>query len=256
MYLLFDIGATKMRLAISHDGRTFEAPKVIASSADETQILADLSQTARELLGDEMPEAICGGITRKHESLKQEISKLFTCSSYIENDTAMVGLGEALAGAGRGASIMAYVTVSTGVGGVKIVNGRIDENSTGFEPGYQIISVNGENRTLEELISGHSLAQRMGQSPREIADLTVWEDLARYLAIGLNNLIVDWSPELVVLGGSMITGTPAIDLARTEQYLREILTVFPSLPPLKRAELGDFGGLHGALHFLRQKLQN
>ncbi len=256
MYLLFDVGASKMRLAVSRDGETFETPKVVASPDDETAMLASFAQTAQELLGNETPVAIAGGVTRKHENLKTRIAGLFACASYIENDTAMCGLGEALSGAGRGADIVAYVTISTGVGGVKIVNGRIDENSSGFEPGYQIISIDGENKTLEELISGRHLAQRLGKSPKEITDQAVWDGLAAYLAIGLNNLIVDWSPELVVLGGSMITGTPAISLAATEKRLREILTVFPNIPKLKLAELGDFGGLHGALHFLRQKLQN
>lgn len=256
VYLIFDIGGTKMRLAASHDLQTFSEPKVVASPETDGELLAVFEHVSGELLNNQAPLAICGGVTAKHEAVKAGIRQMFTSPVYLENDAAMAGLGEAVSGAGRGANIVAYLTVSTGVGGVKIVNGEIDENTSGFEPGYQIISVKGENKTLEELISGRHLAKRVGKSPREITDPAIWENLAGYLAIGLNNLIVDWSPELVVLGGSMITGTPAISLSVTERRLREILTIFPTIPPLKLAELGDFGGLHGALHFLRQKLQN
>jgi hypothetical protein len=55
----------------------------------------------------------------------------------------------------------------------------------------------------------------------------------------------------VVLGGSMITGNPSIPIDKTEQYLKEILKIFPQLPIMRKAELGDLGGLYGALAFLK-----
>jgi predicted NBD/HSP70 family sugar kinase len=58
---------------------------------------------------------------------------------YIENDKAVVGLGEATYGAGVGYGIVAYHTVSTGVGGVRTEDGKISRASAGFEPGHQII---------------------------------------------------------------------------------------------------------------------
>jgi len=53
----------------------------------------------------------------------------------------------------------------------------------------------------------------------------------------------------------MITGNPSISVEKTEKYLKEILKIFPKLPVIKKAELGDFGGLYGALAFIKSKQQ-
>jgi glucokinase len=93
---------------------------------------------------------------------------------YIENDKAVVGLGEATYGAGVGYGIVAYHTVSTGVGGVRTEDGKISRASAGFEPGHQIIDIDGSllddgtSHTLESLVSGYSLEKRRGVKPYEI----------------------------------------------------------------------------------------
>ena len=90
-----------------------------------------------------------------------------------------------------------------------------------------------------------------GKKPKEITDPAFWDDMARVLAIGINNTIVHWSPDVVVLGGSMITGEPAIPVDATERYLHDMLKVYPQLPPVKKSELGDHGGLWGALEYAK-----
>lgn len=254
MYLIFDIGGTKMRLSVSRDLQTFSEPKVLPSPVSDAELLTVFAQTARELLGGEAPEAMCGGITAKHDGAKKGISQLFTCLVYLENDAALAALGEAHAGAGRGAQIMAYLTVSTGVGGARVVGGKLDEQTTNSEPGYNLVSVNGEEKTLEELVSGRSLGRRLGKLPKEVTDPAIWDELAGYLALGLSEIVTKWSPERVVLGGSMITGQPAIDLVVVERYFSDLARDLALKPEIKKAELGDFGGLHGALELLKQKL--
>lgn len=256
MYLIFDIGATKMRVAVSTDGETFTAPKVLPSPEDGSVLVESFVNAAHELLGEEKPKAVCGGITSKHYDVKNELAKIFDCPVYFENDAALAALGEAQAGAGRGKNIVAYLTISTGVGGARVTNGRIDPSMNGFEPGSQIFNIDNEQKTLEQLVSGRSLVKRFGKSPKEISDPVVWDELAKFLAYGIHNTTAHWSPEVVVLGGSMILGDPSIDLDTVGKYFRGIPSVFPNLPGLALAELGDFNGLHGALHFLQQKLSN
>jgi len=106
-------------------------------------------------------------------------------------------------------------------------------------------------KTLEDMVSGRALQEKTGKHPKEITDLAVWDNHAWLLAVGLNNIIVEWSPNCVVLGGSMITGDPSIPLDKTEKYLKEILKIFPQIPTIKKAELGDFGGLYGALAYMK-----
>jgi predicted NBD/HSP70 family sugar kinase len=256
--ILFDIGATKIRMAYSVDGEVFEKPEVFATPANYEDGLKLFADTARKLAGIREIKKIVGGMSRNvwgneaPEKFKEDLQKTFGVTTFIENDAATVGLGEAVWGAGRGFGIVAYITVSTGVGGVKIENGKIDEHAVGFEPGKQIMDVN-SGKTLEDMISGKALQVKTGKLPKEIIDQGVWDAHAWLLAAGLNNIIVEWSPDCVVLGGSMITGNPAIPLDKTETHLKEILKIFPKLPLIKMAELGDFGGLYGALAFIKQQ---
>ena len=106
----------------------------------------------------------------------------------LENDAALVGLGEATDGAGKGSAILAYVTISTGVNGARIVDGQIDRATYGFEIGEQY--VDDSARTFEELVSGRAIAARFNIPPRELGkDHPVWDELARFTARALHNAI-------------------------------------------------------------------
>jgi predicted NBD/HSP70 family sugar kinase len=257
MYILFDIGATKIRMAYSVDGEIFEEPKVFETPKNYEEGLKLFIETTNQLANGREIKKIIGGMSRSitgwtYDGFKNDLNKNFGADVIIENDAAIVGLGEACWGAGKGFEIVAYVTVSTGVGGARIVNGQIDERAIGFEPGKQIVDIEGGlNKTLEDMISGKALTLKTGKHPKEVTDENVWDEYAKMLAIGLNNVIVGWSPNCVVLGGSMITGNPAISVEKTANYLKEILKIFSELPPIKKAELGDFGGLYGALAYLK-----
>lgn len=255
--ILFDIGRTKTRLAYSQNLENYENPEVFETDPDYKKGLTNLFEKIHKISNGREIKNIVGGISRSikdwpSEKLTDDLRKEIGANVHIENDSAVVGLGEAHFGAGRGFKIVAYVTVSTGVGGARIVEGKIDKTSIGFEPGKQIIDIEeNQNRTLEDLVSGHALQEKTGKHPREITDPKIWEEHAKILAIGLNNVIVNWSPDVVVLGGSMITGDPAIPLHSTEEHLKDILKIFPNIPIIKKAELGDFGGLWGSLALIK-----
>ena len=187
-----------------------------------------------------------------NKPLKEELEKIVGVPVFIENDTALVGLGEMQNGAGKGSAIGVYITISTGVGGAKYENGAIDENTFGFEPGHQIIDFK-NNKSLEDLVSGTALEKREGKKAYEVTDPAIWDELAHTFAYGLYNTILHWSPDTVALGGSMIAGEPSMDIEVIKKYLNEINTKLPKLPEIKKAELGDFGGLYGALAFLKQQ---
>ena len=190
------------------------------------------------------------------QDIKNALRFAYKVPVVLENDAALVGLGEAHFGAGRGKNIVVYLTISTGVGGVRIVNGKIDESSLGFEPGHQIIDPDNslcptcDGNDLEAYVSGTAIEKRFGVKPHEIHDDKVWDELAKFLAYGLNNTIVHWSPDIVVLGGSMMKEI-GIPVPAVRKYLTEILKIFPQAPIIEKAELGDFGGLYGSLAYAR-----
>jgi predicted NBD/HSP70 family sugar kinase len=279
MYVLFDIGGTKTRIGVTDSldslGETvsFHTPHVFEEGmklfAEHVRKLTTGARVRAAAGGIRGPLASGGG-TIAHEAvlsdwvmkpIKDRISEACGGAEVtLMNDTAAVALGEAHFGAGRGYDIVAYHTVSTGVGGARVVAGRLDEATVGFEPGHQIIDADmtlrgvGEGAdTLEELISGTAVEQRFGKKPYEISqDDPLWDELAGYLAVGLRNTIVYWSPEVIVLGGSMMIGDPRIKREDVIRHTTRVMGDFLPVPPIVDATLADTGGLYGALAILSQ----
>lgn len=269
MFLLFDIGASKTRIALSKDRSDFEKPIIFDTGASFEEGMREFVRQAKTLTNKPI-QGIAGGITgtlNKERTelarspnlsewvghpLEKSLRQSFNCPVFIENDAAIVGLGEAFSGAGMGYSIVMYMTISTGVGGARIVDGQIDEHAFGFEPGWEIVDM---QSTLEELVSGAAIERRFGKKPYDIPQTDpIWDELAEKLAYGLHNSIVHWSPDVIVLGGSMIVGDPYIDVALVEKHLKIISRIYPQTPLVKKAQLGAVGGLHGALHYLNSRL--
>ena len=273
-YVLFDIGGTKTRIAISSDLKTIDSVESFKTPLDFEKGVKKIIASI-EALTSEKPKGIAGGIRGlineektgiyndsvlsnwAGKSLVAGLQKHFNVPVHIENDTAMAGIGEAVYGAGKGLDIIAYHSVSTGVGGVKIENGFIDIASTGFEPGHQVLDIDrtilGEDiaPTLENLVSGTAVELRFGVKAYEIPQSDViWDELAEYLAQGLRNTILYWSPDAIILGGSMITGDPAIPVDAIRKYTVESLDSFVPSPLIVEAKLGDEAGLYGALALL------
>ncbi len=276
-YVLFDIGGTKTRVAVSSDLESFDKNTSFKTPAKFSDGMQKIFETIKDLT-DKKPTAIAGGVRGrlteektgiendavltgwKGKSIVEAFEKKYKVPVHLENDSAIAGLGEAVYGGGKGMEIVAYHTVSTGVGGVKIENGEIDMATVGFEPGHQILDVDrtilGDevSPTLENLVSGTSIENRLGTKAYEIpqSDL-LWKELAGYLAQGLRNTVMYWSPEAIVLGGSMIIGDPRIEIDDIRRETVEVLDGFVECPFITEAQLGDEAGLYGAMAVLKKE---
>lgn len=278
-YVVFDIGGTKTRVAVSEDLETFTAHESFKTPTKPEDGVVKITELVEKLSEGSTIQGIAGGIRgRLNEEktamendgtltkwarfpLVEKLQKKYKCEVFLENDTAIAGVGEATFGAGKDLEIVAYHTVSTGVGGAKIEDGEIDDASIGFEPGHQILDIDrtvlGEQitPTLENLVSGTAVAERFGVKAYEIpqSDI-VWSELAGYLAQGLRNTILYWSPDAIVLGGSMIIGDPRIEIDDIRKFTVEALDGFVEAPLITTAQLGDEAGLYGGLAILKQRL--
>lgn len=275
MYLLFDIGGTNMRLAISKDGKTLGEPVIVTTPAEDFEAgIKQFMSVAAKLTEGSRIDAACGGIpgtlnydksmiTRSPnmpgwngKPLKERLEENLNAKVFLENDTSMIGLGEAMYGAGKGYDIVVYITVSTGVGGTRIVHGAIDENSLGFEPGHQILVADGPqcgcggSGHLEALISGSAFEKKYRTHPKNIKDPNIWEEAALTLALGLNNVLVLWSPHIVLLGGPMMRDIP---IERVRFHLKNAVKIFTNIPPVEMMSLGQKAGLLGSLVYLKQR---
>lgn len=267
-----------MRVARSDDGVSFGAPVIEDTPKDFDSGSKLFGRIVRGLSKGDIPRAVVGGIAgvfdKDHMRLvgspnltgwvdypfvEKMRAECGTETFVVKNDALLVGLGEIFYGAGEKKGIIAYLTVSTGVGGARFVNGVADKSSFGFEPGRQVIDPDNSlcpdcpGNTLEDYISGTSMQVRFGKKAYEIENPVTWSELAQFFAYGLYNIISHWSPDVIVVGGSMIVGSPAISIDETKKYLEKIPRIFPTLPDIRKATLGDLGGLHGAIAYIKQK---
>ncbi len=146
---------------------------------------------------------------------------------YLENDANCAALAEARAGAGKGFDNVVYVTVSTGVGGGIVINGRLYDGAVGNAGEIGHICVErggipcacGKKGCLEKYASGTAIAEIASQKLGATVDAKTVFARARGgdgvccevvkqaadrlgFALGAVWQIVD--PDVIVLGGSVI----------------------------------------------------
>jgi predicted NBD/HSP70 family sugar kinase len=268
MYIVFDIGGTTSRFASSSDGRTIAEIKTESTPQNLNEAIALYKKMAADLAHGEKIEAMAGGLAGPlnpektmlvnaphllswvNKQLPDRFHQIADCRVFFDNDTSMAALGEAARGAGHGFHIVAYIAVGTGVGGARVLGQQIDPNSMGFEPGHMIVA---DGKTLEEQISGTTIMQQYHKKASELNDPTFWNEFEDHLVVGLNNVTVMWSPDIIVLGGGVIL-QQQVNLDRVMLKLYKTLKIYPKLPKAVKASLGDHSGLEGSLVYLKQKL--
>jgi len=209
----------------------------------------------------------------------QALSERTGFPARVENDGIAATLGEWRYGAGRGVSNIVYLTVSTGIGGGAVVDGRLLHGRKGIAGHLGHMRMAQEGPTcpcgtvgcFEALASGSALTERavstadksdhlagIAQS-RAIDARDVFEgaraddshclDLvaeeARYLGQGITSVIHIFSPDRVVMGGGLSKAFDQLKPGIHEIISRDAMPPFRSVPVVKSA-LGDDSGLFGA----------
>jgi glucokinase len=201
-------------------------------------------------------------------------------------------LGENVFGAGRGTRHMIYITVSTGIGGGIIIDGRLYGGARGSagEVGHTVIDPAGplcgcgNYGCLEALASGTAIARQgeaveaRGESPGltaakerggrltaalvaeaalagDLAATEIYSEAGRFIGVVLANLVNVFSPELILLGGGVTTSSK-LWLPQAEHTMRTLALSEPLRHVrLGLAELGDNVGVMGMIARLRQEIE-
>ena len=225
--------------------------------------------------------------------LRDIIEKELGRKAFLINDANAAALGELHFGAGRGARNFIYITVSTGIGGGIIIDGKIYTGSTGTagELGHMVIDDDGPSCNCgnkgcwETLASGTALAKEARHRIKRGAQTSILElaggDLekinaeaihqaaqagdnlaeeliarsAYYLGVGLANLVNIFNPEIIVIGGGLSNiGDMLLQPAFEEAGRRAFKQSFQAVS-FARAELGRNSGVLGAAIFALERMR-
>lgn len=202
--------------------------------------------------------------------LAGDLSRALGVEVAIENDADAAALGEARWGAGQGSRVFLYLTVSTGIGGGVVMDGRLARGAAGWHPeiGHQVISEQptscycGARGCWEQLASGPALtAWYLAQggavcSAAEICAMARQGDalagrcVARggyWLGVGLANLINLLAPETIAMGGGVMRSWDLFEPhARAVIEQNASFLVPHSLVSIVPARLGGDAPLAGA----------
>ena len=151
-YIGIDLGGTNIRVAVvTEDGQILsqlKSPsyakegreKVFNNMIDLIKQLPDWQQCAgvgagvpgpcNQVTGSMMLDTNLPGF--KGFPLADAMTEALGLPSYIDNDANVAGLAEALLGAGKGLPIVYYVTLSTGIGGGLVIDGKCVSGKHGF----------------------------------------------------------------------------------------------------------------------------
>ena len=209
------------------------------------------------------------------ENPVKDLSNTFGVTAAIENDADASALAEAGWGAGRNKKRLIYVTVGTGIGAGIILDGELYRGVDGAHPeiGHCLIDASGPscecgfNGCWESLAAGPAMTAWMESnrplnyphvgplSAARICELAAeGEPLAQqavdreahYLGLGLANLITLFTPDAIVLGGSVMKSA-ALFLDAIQKTIAGACRYVPfEKSEIALASLGDDANLIGA----------
>jgi len=278
--LAIDVGGTKFSMAL------FQGDQMVARESRATDreggrewMLAQIVRIARQWEGQH-PFDRCGiGFGGPVEFQKQRVARSthvggwldFPLTAWIErelrvpalmdNDANVGALGEALFGAGAGYSPLFYMTLSTGIGGGIVSDGKVYRGADSYAGEIGHITIRpggpeclcGEFGCFERLCCGLWLEKDYGRPAKEL--LLDPAFVGRYvtdLALGLKAAIMLLNPARIVIGGGIgkagekLFGPLRAELRRRiTDWSRARIDVVP-------AALGDDSVLYGALALAKE----
>jgi glucokinase len=208
-------------------------------------------------------------------NLCADLARIFRAPVAMENDADAAALGEAGWGRGQNKTRLIYVTVGTGIGGGMILDGQLYRGVGQAHPeiGHHLLDLSGPpcacgfHGCWESLAAGPAMVDWVQKnappSYPHRADLTAkricalaleGDEMARravdretlYLGLGLANLITLFTPDSIVLGGSVMKSA-SLFLDGIRKIIRQSCAFVPfEKTELALASLGDDTNLIGA----------
>lgn len=203
--------------------------------------------------------------------LRRLLSEALQFDVRVENDGIAAAIGEWRYGAGRGCNHLVYLTLSTGIGGGVIADGRVLRGRRGMAghtghltlfPEGDIYCQCGNRGCFEAYASGTAFERRASlRSDRSFAPdapsvfaaaragdavaLALVAEEARLLGLGCISLLHLYSPERIVCGGGLSNHFDLLEPGMRAEINRHAMPAFRDVE-LVQAEQLDNSGLLGA----------
>ena len=257
LHLGLDLGATNLKWVVV-ERRGPDDWSVVARDQVATRITPDV---------DDVPASVVsqlGEVGRAADGAAGPVQDALGVPVALINDARAFGVAELRLGAGRGARSMVGFTLGTGVGGVFAIDGRVHQghDGTGGELGHQTIDPNGPmcncgNRgCLEAFARADRIAEACGTATAEEAVVMARagdaraaagiDRVARYLGIGIANMVTVVTPDRVVIGGGIAAAADLLFDPIRDEIARRVHTTSVDEVSLVAAELGTWAGAIGA----------
>lgn len=265
-----DIGGTKLLAAAAGPDGVLRDPIRASTPVGLEEGLRLLKEMARDCArGDRIGaigasiggplDRVSGVVSPLHQPkwrrvpLKEIMEQEFGCPFHVDVDTNVAALAEWHARAGTFRRLL-YMTISTGIGGGFIVDGRIFRGAGGAHPemahqsipgGETAVCECGARGCLEERASGNGIRRRFGKPPEQLTD-GEWAEVGRDLGQGLRNLATILVPDLIAIGGGAACGAGERLLAPARETAAAALKLVP-LPRIEPSVLGYETALRGGI---------
>nr|WP_150960283.1 ROK family protein [Aneurinibacillus sp. XH2] len=200
--------------------------------------------------------------------LREELEKASGLPVVVANDAHALAVGEGWQGAGRGLDGFLCVTLGTGIGGSRIMNGRPDYGCAGYAGGFghQVIVHEGKPCTcggsgcwesyasVTGLLKLAEEAGLTGASPEQLfeqarsggtAAVRLIRTYIGYLAAGLVNLVYAFNPQTIIIGGAVTAQGDFLFDPLRQQLNDRLMPVYRPVEILP-ARLGGSAGWMGA----------
>ena len=269
-----DIGGTKIMVASAdREGNILRRTRT-ATSTNLEEDLININNMIADVAGEDqiigMGAAIGGpldwerGIVSplhqpawRNIPLKALMEEKWGCPFHVDVDTNVAAVGEYRWGE-VSAKRFLYLTLSTGMGGGFLVDGRIYRGQNGAHPevGHQSIPYRCSNPQaiqcecgapdcLEALVSGNAIRRIYGRPAEELSP-EEWEEVAYNLGQGLRNLAALYAPDIISIGGGIAVGGGENFIEAARKLMEERLKLVPP-PQVRLSQLGYDTALRGAI---------
>lgn len=228
----------------------------------------------------------------KHVPIKYIVEEKYKIPTFVENDSRATALGEFYYGNAKNKNSMVFLFVDYGMGSGVVLDGKLYRgvSDSAGEVGHTTIDINGPKCScgnygcLEAMASERALVRNMTRSIKEgrtskvidlasgnlddIAPEDIYKaakmgdelakrelrQLARYLGIGVANVLNTFNPEVVLIGGGLAQARLFIEDVLIDTVKQRTLESCRNVSEIRFDVMGEEATVKGAADIVLTKL--